>query len=52
VAIAVPQTRLRRGVGRSPAAALIVVDDKGNDFFTDPAGPLLTIGERPERPFR
>jgi len=26
--------------------AFIIVDDKGNDFFTDPAGegPLLTIG--------
>ena len=27
--------------------AFIIVDDKGNDFFTDPAGPLLTIGNRP-----
>jgi fumarate hydratase, class I len=29
--------------------AFIIVDDKGNDFFTDPAGPagpLLTIGRR------
>jgi fumarate hydratase, class I len=28
--------------------AFIIVDDKGNDFFTDPAGegPLLTIGHR------
>jgi hypothetical protein len=24
------------------------VDDKGNDFFADPAGPPLTIGRRPE----
>jgi fumarate hydratase class I len=27
--------------------AFIIVDDKGNDFFADPAGPLLTIGNRP-----
>jgi fumarate hydratase class I len=27
--------------------AFIIVDDKGNDFFTDTAGPLLTIGNRP-----
>src|SRR5262245_22781742 len=27
--------------------AFIVVDDKGNDFFADPSGPLLTIGNRP-----
>jgi fumarate hydratase, class I len=27
--------------------AFIIVDDKGNDFFADPAGPLLTIGKRP-----
>jgi len=32
--------------------AFIIVDDKGNDFFTGPAGgqtaqgPLLTIGRR------
>ncbi|WP_328795926.1 fumarate hydratase [Halosaccharopolyspora lacisalsi] len=26
--------------------AFVVVDDKGNDFFTDPTGPLLTIGSR------
>jgi fumarate hydratase class I len=26
--------------------AFIIVDDKGNDFFTDPSGPLLTIGRR------
>jgi fumarate hydratase, class I len=26
--------------------AFIIVDDKGNDFFADPAGPLLTIGNR------
>jgi fumarate hydratase, class I len=24
--------------------AFIVVDDKGNDFFADPSGPVLTIG--------
>ncbi|HLK02714.1 MAG TPA: fumarate hydratase, partial [Streptosporangiaceae bacterium] len=24
--------------------AFVVVDDKGNDFFTDPSGPPLTIG--------
>jgi len=24
--------------------AFIVVDDKGNDFFADPSGPLLSIG--------
>jgi fumarate hydratase class I len=28
--------------------AFIIVDDKGNDFFADPAGPPLTIGRRPE----
>ena len=27
--------------------AFIVVDDKGNDFFADPSGPLLTVGARP-----
>jgi fumarate hydratase class I len=27
-------------------SAFIIVDDKGNDFFTDPSGPLLTIGRR------
>ncbi len=27
--------------------AFVVVDDKGNDFFTDSTGPLLTIGSRP-----
>jgi fumarate hydratase class I len=27
--------------------AFIIVDDKGNDFFADPAGPPLTIGRRP-----
>jgi len=27
--------------------AFIVVDDKGNDFFADTTGPLLTIGRRP-----
>jgi fumarate hydratase class I len=27
--------------------AFIVVDDKGNDFFADTTGPLLTIGTRP-----
>ncbi|MCM2421349.1 MULTISPECIES: fumarate hydratase [unclassified Streptomyces] len=26
--------------------AFIVVDDKGNDFFTDPSGPVLSIGRR------
>ncbi len=26
--------------------AFIVVDDKGNDFFADTTGPLLTIGKR------
>jgi fumarate hydratase class I len=29
--------------------AFIVVDDKGNDFFADPSGPVLSIGSRPER---
>jgi fumarate hydratase class I len=29
--------------------AFIVVDDKGNDFFADPAGPLLQIGAHPSR---
>ncbi len=28
--------------------AFVIVDDKGNDFFADPAGPPLTIGRRPE----
>ncbi len=28
--------------------AFIIVDDKGQDFFADPAGPPLTIGRRPE----
>jgi fumarate hydratase class I len=27
--------------------AFVVVDDKGNDFFADPAGPPLTIGKAP-----
>jgi len=27
--------------------ASIVVDDKGNDFFADATGPVLTIGRRP-----
>jgi fumarate hydratase class I len=27
--------------------AFIIVDDKGNDFFADTAGPLLTIGTAP-----
>jgi fumarate hydratase class I len=27
--------------------AFVVVDDKGNDFFADPSGPVLTIGARP-----
>ena len=27
--------------------AFVVVDDKGNDFFADPSGPLLSIGARP-----
>jgi fumarate hydratase, class I len=27
--------------------AFIVVDDKGNDFFTDPSGPVLSIGPHP-----
>ncbi|GGM83220.1 fumarate hydratase class I [Thermopolyspora flexuosa] len=27
--------------------AFIVVDDKGNDFFEDTGGPVLTIGRRP-----
>jgi len=27
--------------------AFIVVDDKGNDFFADTGGPVLTIGRRP-----
>jgi fumarate hydratase class I len=27
--------------------AFVIVDDKGNDFFADPAGPALTIGRRP-----
>src|SRR5579871_2802790 len=27
--------------------AFIIVDDKGNDFFADPSGPLLTIGSHP-----
>jgi fumarate hydratase class I len=28
--------------------AFVIVDDKGNDFFADPAGPPLTIGRRPQ----
>ena len=28
--------------------AFIVVDDKGNDFFADPSGPVLQIGAHPE----
>ena len=27
--------------------AFIIVDDKGNDFFADTSGPLLTIGNHP-----
>jgi fumarate hydratase, class I len=27
--------------------AFIVVDDKGNDFFTDPSGPVMQIGAHP-----
>jgi fumarate hydratase, class I len=27
--------------------AFIVVDDKGNDFFADPSGPVLSIGAHP-----
>jgi fumarate hydratase class I len=27
--------------------AFIVVDDKGNDFFGEPSGPLLQIGAHP-----
>ena len=27
--------------------AFVVVDDKGNDFFTDPSGPVLSIGPHP-----
>jgi fumarate hydratase class I len=27
--------------------AFIIVDDKGNDFFADAAGPLLSIGSHP-----
>jgi fumarate hydratase class I len=27
--------------------AFVVVDDKGNDFFADPSGPLLSIGAAP-----
>ncbi len=27
--------------------AFVVVDDKGNDFFADPSGPVLTIGAHP-----
>jgi fumarate hydratase class I len=26
--------------------AFIVVDDKGEDFFTDKTGPVLSIGRR------
>jgi fumarate hydratase class I len=26
--------------------AFIVVDDKGEDFFTDSTGPVLSIGRR------
>jgi len=29
--------------------AFVIVDDKGHDFFADPAGPALTIGSRPPR---
>jgi fumarate hydratase, class I len=27
--------------------AFVVTDDKGNDFFTDPSGPVLSIGAHP-----
>jgi fumarate hydratase, class I len=27
--------------------AFIVIDDKGNDFFADPSGPVLSIGPHP-----
>ena len=27
--------------------AFIVMDDKGNDFFADPSGPVLQIGAHP-----
>jgi fumarate hydratase class I len=27
--------------------AFIIVDDKGNDFFAEAAGPLLSIGSHP-----
>jgi fumarate hydratase, class I len=27
--------------------AFVIVDDKGNDFFTDPSGPVLSIGAHP-----
>jgi fumarate hydratase class I len=27
--------------------AFIIVDDKGNDFFADPSGPVLSIGAHP-----
>jgi fumarate hydratase, class I len=27
--------------------AFIIVDDKGNDFFAEPSGPLMTIGSHP-----
>ena len=27
--------------------AFVVVDDKGNDFFADPSGPVLSIGAHP-----
>jgi fumarate hydratase class I len=27
--------------------AFLVVDDKGNDFFADPSGPVLQIGAHP-----
>jgi fumarate hydratase, class I len=27
--------------------AFIIVDDKGNDFFAEPSGPLLSIGSHP-----
>ena len=27
--------------------AFIIVDDKGNDFYAEPSGPLLSIGSHP-----
>jgi fumarate hydratase, class I len=27
--------------------AFVIVDDKGNDFFTDPSGPVFSIGAHP-----